>query len=98
MALIQEALGQLANFYGTIFPIALYSTWIVLALSDLRMRDMAERTRLLWAAAVLFVPVAGPLSYLLLSDSQISWSFRVLVTVGASLVYVAATALLAVVT
>jgi hypothetical protein len=94
VALIQEALGQLASFYATIFPIALYTTWVVLALNDLRQREMAEWRQLLWAAGILFVPVAGPLSYLLLAETAIAWNFRLLITVGASIVYVGATVLL----
>jgi hypothetical protein len=95
LALIQEAIGQLASFYATTFPIALYTTWVVLALADVRQREMPERWQLLWAAGILFVPVAGPLAYLLLAETAIGWNLRLLITVGASVVYVGASALVA---
>ena len=90
MALLLDGLTWLANYYTTAFPGVLYTAWVVLALWDIaRREDTAERTRLAWAAAVLFVPLAGPLAYLLLSDTRLSWSVRILVTAGGALVYLA---------
>jgi hypothetical protein len=96
MALLQESVTLLASFYTSTFPMALYIIWVALALWDLVRRDeMPERTRLLWGAGVMFLPLIGPLSYLLLSDTRMSWNLRMLVTAGGALVYVAATTLIA---
>lgn len=96
MALLQEAFLQLVGFYSTIFPIMLYTTWVVLALWDLMGRqEMVERKRLLWEAGVVFLPLVGPLSYLLLSDTRMSWNLRMLVTAGGALVYIVTVAVLA---
>lgn len=99
MALIQESVTRLANFYTSTFPMILYTTWVVIALSDLFGRDdLEERIRILWAAAVLFVPLLGPLTYLLLSDTRMSWNLRMLVTAGGALFYIATTTLIAILT
>jgi len=97
MALIQEALAELASFYSSTFPVVLYTTWVVLALWDLVRRDeMPERTRLLWGAGVMFLLLIGPLSYLLLSDTRMSWGLRMMVTAGGAVAYIAVTTLIAV--
>ncbi len=99
MALLEQAVTALSSFYTSTYPVVLYATWVVLSLWDLmRREEMTERDRLLWGAAVMFLPLVGPLSYLLLSDTRMSWSLRMLVTAGGALVYVAATTVIALLT
>lgn len=99
MALLEQAVPALTSFYGSTYPIVLYATWVGLSLWDLMRRDeMPERDRLLWGAAALFLPLLGPLSYLLLSDTRMSWNLRMMVTAGGALVYVAATTVIALLT
>ncbi|HLE58964.1 MAG TPA: PLDc N-terminal domain-containing protein [Candidatus Limnocylindria bacterium] len=94
MALLQESATRLFSFYAGVFPPVLYATWVILGLWDLTQRtDLTERQRLGWGAAILVVPLAGPLTYLLLSEGKLSWSMRLLVTGGGAAVYLAITGL-----
>ncbi|MDH4335200.1 MAG: PLDc N-terminal domain-containing protein [Chloroflexota bacterium] len=99
MALLEQAVTALTSFYTSTYPVVLYGTWVVLSLWDLmRREEMTERDRLLWGGAVMFLPLVGPLSYLLLSDTRLSWNLRMLVTAGGAVVYVAATTAIALLT
>lgn len=78
----------LIGLYGYVFPLVLLVAWVTLALWDLaRREDLSGRTRVLWAAGVLVVPIIGPLVYLFASGSQIPRGMRWMVTLGGLLIY-----------
>jgi plastocyanin len=80
--------GVLIGLYGYLFPLMLYTAWVVLSLWDLARRDeLSGGTRLTWTAVVLVVPLIGPLAYLLAGGSQIPRGMRWLIVVGGLLIY-----------
>jgi plastocyanin len=91
--------GVLIGLYGYLFPLMLYTAWVVLALWDLaRREDVTNGNRVLWTAAVLVVPLIGPLAYLTVGGSRIPASMRwilILGGLGAYLLLVGAGLLLA---
>src|SRR3970040_442797 len=92
MALLQESATRLFSFYAGVFPPVLYATWAILGPLDLTQRPtLTERQRLGGGGAILVVPLAGPLTYLLLSEGNLSWSMRLLVTGGGAGAYLAIT-------
>ena len=80
----------LIGLYGYAFPLILYVSWVVLALWDLaRREDLSGRRRLGWTAAVLVLPLAGPIGYLLAGGSQVPRGMRLFLVFGGIAVYAA---------
>jgi hypothetical protein len=80
--------GVLIGLYGYLFPLMLYTAWVVLSLWDLaRREELSGGTRLVWTAVVLVVPLLGPLAYLLAGGSRIPASMRWLIVLGGIAVY-----------
>jgi hypothetical protein len=79
---------QLLALYAYLLPILLYVLWSALALAD-----MGRRTpwpivqRVLWAAAVFFVPYLGAAAYLLLGGAQMARSVKLTVLGGGLAAY-----------
>jgi hypothetical protein len=79
----------LLGLYGYILPFVLYATWVAVAMWDLIRRDAeAIPGRAAWMAAVLLVPLVGPLLYFALGGSQIPPPLRLMLTAGGVGAYV----------
>ena len=75
--------GVAIGLYGYLFPLMLYTAWVVLSLWDLaRREDVTNGNRVLWTAAVLVVPLVGPLAYLIVGGSRIPASMRWILILG----------------
>lgn len=84
----------LIGLYGYAFPLILYVAWVVLALWDLaRREDLAGTARLGWTAAVLVLPLVGPIGYLLAGGSQIPRGMRLFLVLGGIAIYAGLAAL-----
>ena len=82
--------GVLIGLYGYLFPLMLYTAWVVLSLWDLaRREELSSGTRLAWTAVVLVVPLIGPLAYLIVGGSRIPAGMRWVLILGGLLVYLA---------
>jgi len=80
----------LIGLYGYAFPLILYVAWVVLALWDLARRDdLSGSSRIGWTAAVLVLPVVGPIGYLLAGGSQIPRGMRLFLVLGGIAIYAA---------
>jgi plastocyanin len=80
--------GLLIGFYGYIFPLILFATWVAVAIWDLvRRTDLASRRTLTWMAVVLAVPLVGPVLYFWFGSSPIPRNVRLMLVGGALLVY-----------
>ena len=80
----------LIGLYGYAFPLILYVAWVVLSLWDLaRREDLSGGARLGWTAAVLVLPLVGPIGYLLAGGSQIPRGMRLFLVLGGLLIYAA---------
>jgi plastocyanin len=80
--------GVLIGLYGYLFPLMLYTAWVVLSLWDLARRDeLSSGTRMAWTAAVLVVPLVGPIAYLVAGGSRIPASMRWILILGGLGVY-----------
>jgi hypothetical protein len=80
--------GLLIGLYGYVLPIVLYSAWISIALWDLvRQEAVPNRTRIAWMAAILLVPLLGPIAYYALGRSPIQRSLRWMLVAGGLGVY-----------
>jgi plastocyanin len=80
--------GLLIGLYGYALPLILYSAWVSIALWDLVRQDaVPNRIRIAWMAAVLLVPVLGPIAYFALGRSPIQPSLRLMLVAGGLGVY-----------
>jgi hypothetical protein len=87
--LAASPLSLLIGLYGYVFPLILYVAWVVLALWDLaRREELASGPRLGWTAAVLAIPLVGPLAYLFAGGSRLPLGMRLLLVVGGIVFYV----------
>jgi len=78
----------LLGFYTYYLPLALYSAWLSVATWDIvRRSKMNGRARVGWLAIVYLIPVLGPLVYYLAGRSEISWTTRLALVIGAPLIY-----------
>jgi len=78
----------LLGFYTYYLPLALYSAWLSVATWDIvRRSKMNGRARVGWLAIVYLIPVLGPLAYYLAGRSEISWTTRLALVIGAPLIY-----------
>jgi len=80
----------LLGLYGYVLPFVLYATWVAIAMWDLIRRDGEPmRSRTGWMAVVLLVPFLGPLLYFAFGGSSIPAPFRLMLTAGGVLAYLA---------
>jgi len=88
--------GELVlGFYMYLLPIALYATWFGICTWDIiRRSELSGRVRLSWLAGIYVIPVLGPLAYLLFGRSAIQRSTRLILALGAPLVYLVIAVLL----
>lgn len=83
------------GFYVYLLPIALYATWFGICTWDIiRRSDLKGGWRVGWLAIIFLIPVLGPLAYLLFSRSEIQRTTRLILALGAPLVYLVITVLL----
>ena len=75
---------SLLTLYGNLLLFALYATWLAVGFVELGQRsDLTSRARLGWGAALVAVPVIGPILYYFAGGSKLSRGFRISLTVGA---------------
>jgi plastocyanin/uncharacterized membrane protein YhaH (DUF805 family) len=85
---LTATLTTVVGLYGYVFPLALYASWIAIALWDLiRREELSDRRRIGWMALVLVVPVVGPVAYFLGGGSTISTAVRWFLVVGGLAIY-----------
>jgi hypothetical protein len=81
--------GVLIGLYAYALPLILYSAWVSIALWDLVRQDaVPNRVRVLWMAAVIAVPLLGPIAYYAFGASPIQRSLRVMLVAGGFAIYV----------
>jgi Phospholipase_D-nuclease N-terminal/Right handed beta helix region len=87
-------LGLLVGLYAYALPLILYSTWISIALWDLVRQDaVPNRVRIGWMAAIIVVPLIGPIAYYAFGRSPIQGSLRLALVAGGLGVYLVLAAL-----
>lgn len=85
----------LLGLYGELLPVAIYAAWLALGFWDLaRNEKLSHPARLGWMAALVAVPILGPVAYYLFGRSQLSRSFRLMFVLGVPVLYLAITGLL----
>lgn len=96
------------GFYSYLLPIALYSSWVGIALWDLAKRDQAATgdgsassanalkpaARYGWVAAVIGIPLLGAIAYYIFGKSTLSRGFRWMMIGGALGIWLVATVVL----
>jgi hypothetical protein len=86
--------GVIIGLYAYALPAILYVAWIAIALWDLVRREQAsKRERLGWMAAVLAVPLVGPIAYFTVGGSSIDRSLRWMLLGGGLAIYLVLAAL-----
>ena len=86
--------GVIIGLYAYALPAILYVAWIAIALWDLVRREQAsKRQRLGWMAAVLAVPLVGPIAYFTVGGSSIDRSLRWMLLGGGLAIYLVVAAL-----
>jgi hypothetical protein len=85
--------STLLGLYAYVLPLALYASWISIALWDLVRRELSDRRRIGWMTLVLAVPVVGPIAYFGLGGSQIPRAVRWFLVLGGIVIYLAILAL-----
>jgi hypothetical protein len=78
----------LIGLYAYALPLILYSAWVSIALWDLARQDaVPNRVRVGWMAAVIAVPVVGPVAYYAFGRSPIQRSLRIMLVAGGIAIY-----------
>jgi phospholipase D-like protein len=86
--------GVLVGLYAYALPMILYTAWVSIALWDLVRQDaVPNRVRIWWMAAVIAIPLFGPIAYYVFGRSPIQRSLRVMLVAGGLGIYVALAAL-----
>jgi plastocyanin len=86
--------GVLLGLYVYALPLILYSAWVSIALWDLaRQEAVPNGVRVAWMAAVIAIPLLGPIGYYAFGRSPIQRSLRVMLVAGGVGIYVALAAL-----
>jgi hypothetical protein len=84
----------LIGVYGYLLPLMLYTAWVSIALWDLIRQDrIAASTRFGWMAAILVIPLLGPIAYYVAARSPIPRSLRAMLVAGGLAVYVVVAAI-----
>jgi plastocyanin len=80
--------GVVIGLYGYLFPLMLYTAWVVLAVWDLaRREELGAGTRVVWTVAVVVVPLVGPLAYMVVGGSRIPVGMRWVLILGGLATY-----------
>jgi hypothetical protein len=88
-------LQLLLGLYGELLPIAIYAAWLALGFWDLARNEKLSRpARSGWMAALVVIPILGPVAYYFFGRSELSRSFRLMFVLGAPVLYLAVTGLL----
>jgi len=86
--------SMLLGLYGYVLPFVIYAAWVAIAMWDLvRQEGLPIPFRARWMLLVLVVPFAGPLLYFAFGRSPIPRQLRLVLTVGAVVIYLAFVAL-----
>jgi hypothetical protein len=81
--------GVLIGLYAYALPLILYSAWISIALWDLvRQEAVPNGVRIGWMAAVIAIPLLGPIAYYAFGRSPIQRPLRVMLVAGGLGIYV----------
>jgi hypothetical protein len=82
--------GLLLATYAYLLPLVLYVAWVSIAIWDLIRQDEAvpNRRRIAWMAAVLVVPLLGPILYYVVGRSPIPRSLRTMLVAGGLGIYI----------
>jgi len=84
----------LLSTYAYLLPLVLYAAWVSIAMWDLvRRTDLSTGTRVGWLAAILVVPLLGPVAYYAASRSRIPVALRLMLVAGGLVVYAVVAAL-----
>ena len=68
----------------------LYTAWVSIALWDpVRQDRMSTGRRIGWMAAILLVPLAGPIAYYVAGRSPIPVQLRIMLVAGGLVAYIA---------
>ncbi|MGH2636992.1 MAG: PLDc N-terminal domain-containing protein, partial [Actinomycetota bacterium] len=82
--------GVLIGLYAYALPLILYSAWVSIALWDLARQDAVPNgVRVGWMAAVIAIPLLGPVAYYAFGRSPIQRSLRLMLVAGGAAIYVA---------
>jgi hypothetical protein len=85
--------GILIGLYAYVLPLILYSAWVSIALWDLVRQDAVPNgVRVGWMAAVIAIPLIGPISYYAFGRSPIQRSLRLMLVAGGIAICIALTA------
>ncbi|HEX2089792.1 MAG TPA: right-handed parallel beta-helix repeat-containing protein [Actinomycetota bacterium] len=76
----------LLGMYAYILPLALYVTWVAIAVWDLVRRDERNSFRIAWMIVIFAVPFLGPVLYYVWGRTEISRSVRIMLVVGGPVV------------
>lgn len=80
--------------YAYLLPLVLYAAWVSIAMWDLvRRTDLSTGARVGWMAAILIVPLLGPVAYYAVGRSPIPGALRLMLVGGGLMVYAAVAAL-----
>jgi hypothetical protein len=84
----------LLSTYAYLLPLVLYAAWVSIAMWDLvRRTDLSTGTRVGWLAAILVVPLLGPVAYYAAGRSPIPVALRLMLVAGGLVVYAVVAAL-----
>ena len=87
----------LLALYGNLLIFALYAAWLAVAFWELSQReDIPAGRKLGWGAAVLVIPILGPLAYFV-TGSKLTRGFRLALLLGAPLLCLVITVVLMIV-
>lgn len=90
-----SVLQFLLGLYAELLPLAIYAAWLALGFWDLaRSEKISNAARLIWMVVLVVAPILGPIAYFLFGRSVLSRSFRVMLVVGAPLLYLLVTGVL----
>jgi hypothetical protein len=83
----------LLGMYAYVLPLALFVTWVAIAVWDLVRRDDVRNSfRIAWMIVIFAVPFLGPVLYYVWGRTGISRSVRIMLVVGGPVVAAAFTA------
>lgn len=90
-------LQLLLALYGNLLIFALYAAWLAIAFWELSQRsDLSSGGKLGWGAAVLAIPILGPLAYYV-TGSKLTRGFRLALLIGAPVLCIVITVVLMIV-
>lgn len=83
-----STISGLLGLYAYVLPLALYATWVVIAIWEITKReDMSRGKGVGWMFAILIIPFLGVLAYFIFGKSHIPAAYRWVLTAGGIGVY-----------